>query len=82
MVEDYRGHSICLIKCETWRAEVIEHDSGALLPTMATASPDEGVAVCAERARDLIDLYLEAEAMVDRRHRLDAACPHLMLIRS
>ena len=80
MVEIYRGHSIRLIRYETWRAEVVERDTGALLPTMVTASPDEGVAVCAKRARELIDLYLEAEAVVDGRHRRDAAHGYLKLI--
>lgn len=76
MFEDYRGYFICLVHNDGWRAEVIERDSGTLLPTMVTASPDEGMAVCAGRARQLVDLYLEAEATVNRQHRADAAGRH------
>ena len=70
-----------MIEGKLWRAVLVERDTGATLPTMVTASMDEGVEVCAERARDLIDLYLEAEVMVDRRRRLGAAASHLTLIR-
>jgi hypothetical protein len=69
MQNDYRGHHIRLIEGECWRAELVELDSGALLPTTVTASPSEGVEVCAERARALIDLYLRAQARVDERRR-------------
>jgi hypothetical protein len=79
--EDYRGHLIRLIEGVLWRAELVERDTGAMLPTMVTASMDEGVEVCAERARELIDRYLEAEVMVDRRRRLGDAPSHLKLIR-
>lgn len=67
MQHDYRGHFIRLIHAERWIAELIELDTGALLPTSVTATASEGLEICAERARALIDRYLEAPADRDRR---------------
>ncbi len=67
MQQHYRGHVIRFIEGELWRAELIERASGALLPTMATAERAEGIGICARRARNLIDLYLDAQAQADRR---------------
>lgn len=69
MQNDYRGHHIRLIEGEKWRAELVELDTGTLLPTTVSASPSEGLEVCAARARALIDLYLRAQARMDERRR-------------
>jgi len=69
MQDDYRGHIIRLIEGRSWSAELVELKSGALLPTTVTATADEGIDVCAERARELIDLYLSVQAKKDGRRR-------------
>ena len=71
MQQHYRGHTIRLISGERWSAELIEQRSGALLPTTVSASAREGVDVCVARARDLIDLYLDAQ----RKLRLSVRSP-------
>jgi hypothetical protein len=68
---DYRGHLIRLIETEGWSAELVELDTGALLPTTVSATESEGVEVCAARAESLIDLYLEAQEQLDRRRRAE-----------
>jgi hypothetical protein len=70
---DYRGHLIRLIEAEGWSAELVELDTGALLPTSASATQSEGVEVCAARAESLVDLYLEAQQELDRRSRKGTA---------
>ena len=65
MQQDYRGHLIRLIEGERWSAELIERATGAILPTKVTASAGEGREACAERARGLIDLYLEPQARAE-----------------
>lgn len=72
MLEDYRGHIICLIEGPVWRAELIERASGTVLPTMATATRAEGPAVCGQRGRALVDLYIEGTALMARRRRTAA----------
>jgi hypothetical protein len=81
--KDYRGHLIRLIETDRWSAELVELRSGALLPTTVSATADEGEEICAERARCLIDLYLDAQAERDRRRRFErsAGRPFLRLIR-
>ncbi|HHY51147.1 MAG TPA: hypothetical protein GYA10_15550 [Alphaproteobacteria bacterium] len=68
MEHGYRGHLIRLVEGALWSAELIDLRTGTLLPTSASATPSEGLEVCAERARDLVDLYLEGEARLGERH--------------
>jgi hypothetical protein len=63
---NYRGHEIRITRAETWSAELVELDTGALLPTKVTAPAIEELIVCVERARCLVDLYLLAQ---ERRER-------------
>ena len=58
MLRLYRGHWIALFFASSWRCEITECATGEILPTTATASPDEGVLICLERARELIDQYV------------------------
>ena len=58
---DYRGHEIRITRAATWSAELVARRTGALLPTKATAAAAEEMVVCLERARALVDLYLEGE---------------------
>lgn len=62
MHDDYRGHLIRLSGGGVWSAELVERETGTLLPTKATATAGEGRGVCAARARLLVDRYLEAAA--------------------
>jgi hypothetical protein len=72
-MHQYRGHLIRFVSTDHWSAELVELSSGALLPTMVTASADEGLDVCTARAHDLIDVYLAAQEKRDRRERLRLA---------
>lgn len=67
MQREHRGHIIRLVEGFWLGAELIERETGTVLPTMVTASASEGCEVLAARACDLIDLYLDAEARIDRR---------------
>lgn len=58
---NYRGHEIRISRDDAWSAELIELRTGALLPTKVTAEAVEEMVVCVERARSLVDLYLEGE---------------------
>jgi len=58
---EYRGHRIRLFQAERWTAELVELATGALLPTKLTAAEDESFQELAARARQLVDLYLEAD---------------------
>jgi hypothetical protein len=73
MQHDYRGHLIRFIGGDSWSAELVELATGTVLPTTVSATPDEGVDVCAARAHELIDIYLAAQEKRDRRERLRAA---------
>ena len=57
----YRGHEIRMTRADAWSAELFELRTGALLPTKVTAGAAEEMRVCVERARALVDLYLEGE---------------------
>ena len=69
MQRDYRGHLIHIVEAAGWSAELIELETGTLLPTKACATSTEGAEVCATRAKDLVDLYLGAQADLDHRQR-------------
>ncbi len=73
MQHDYRGHLVRFSGGEFWSAELVELATGTVLPTRVSATPDEGVEVCASRAHELIDVYLMAEEKRDRRERVRAA---------
>jgi len=61
LVETYRGYTIRLTQGLSWHAVLVEPETGAVLPTMATALLFEGATVAAARARRLIDIYADAE---------------------
>lgn len=56
----YRGHEIRITKRDDWSVELVELESGAILPTKVTAPAAEALMVCVDRARNLVDLYLGA----------------------
>jgi hypothetical protein len=62
MNEFYRGHEIVLLEGIPKCAIIVERETGTPLPTKVTALPDEGECGCLRRARQLIDIYLEARA--------------------
>lgn len=65
MEHGYRGHLIRRVGGARWSAELVDLRTGALLPTSVSATASEGLEVCAERARELIDIHLEGEAKRD-----------------
>ena len=81
MQRDYRGHLIRLIETEGWSAELVELDTGTLLPTGVSATLSEGKEVCAARAESLVDLYLAAQEALDRRRGAEPDQPLLRLVR-
>lgn len=58
MTETYRGHCITITRTRFWDAVIVEAETGAVLPTKATAMLDEGRLVAIARACELIDLYV------------------------
>jgi hypothetical protein len=60
MNEVYRGHDIVVLPSRPLSAIIIERNTGAALPTKVIALPDEGQWSCLHRARQLVDLYLDA----------------------
>jgi hypothetical protein len=60
MNEIYRGHEIVVVEGSPTCAIIVERRTGIELPTKVTAMPDEGERACLRRARQLIDLYLDA----------------------
>jgi hypothetical protein len=58
---EYRGHGISFRRDGGWTAELTELETGTLLPTKATAAVEEGITILSERARQLIDIYVEAQ---------------------
>lgn len=60
MNDTYRGFAIRLERGASWRATIVETQTGALLPTMATALMHEGADVALRRARKLVDIYADA----------------------
>ena len=60
MNEVYRGHDIVVLPSRPLSAIMIERDTGTALPTKVIALPDEGEGSCRRRARQLVDLYLDA----------------------
>lgn len=61
--ETYRGYTIRLQRRQSWHAVLVEPGTGVVLPTMATALLHEGPATVLTRARKLIDIYADAEAL-------------------
>lgn len=62
MDELYRNYRIAVRQAETWSAR-ITHVRGPVVPTHATATLEEGSAVCLARARQIVDRYI---AFLDR----------------
>ncbi len=60
MKELYRGHEIVLQDGSPKSAVIVERQTGTELPTKVIALPEEGEHACFRRARELIDIYLEA----------------------
>lgn len=58
---NYRGHEIRITRDRTWSVELVELETGTLLPTKVTAPAAEDLTVCVDRARHLVDLYLQAQ---------------------
>ena len=58
MDEVYRGYRIAIRLQGEWSARV-SHVRGSLVPLTARASPADGPHVCLERARALVDRYIE-----------------------
>ena len=61
--ETYRGYTIRMTRSLSWHAVLVEPGTDIVLPTMATALLREGPAVALSRARKLIDIYADAEAV-------------------
>ncbi len=55
----YRGHVIVLLKDKLFTAEITERGTAAPFPTKVSATEEEGEQVCLERAKALVDLYLD-----------------------
>jgi hypothetical protein len=62
---NYRGHEIRISRAEVWSVELVELETGILLPTKVTAPAAEELIVCVDRACSLVDLYLEAQRRDD-----------------
>lgn len=60
MIHEYRGHRIHVAGAERWTAELVELASGSPLPTKLVACPGESFRDFANRARQLVDTYLDA----------------------
>lgn len=60
MISHYRNHLIELAGEDEFAAEITDLEAGQLLPIKVTASKKEGPDVCLERARELVDVYLDA----------------------
>ena len=58
MDEFYRGYRIAVKQTEKWTAR-ITHVRGTYIPLGASATLAEGPERCAERARALIDKYID-----------------------
>lgn len=65
MMIKYRDHLVLVTELDTIDAEIAELGSKAKFPTKATATDDEGIDVCLQRAFDLVDLYVDAQANAD-----------------
>lgn len=62
MLTYYRGHAIVLLQDVVLTAEITECATAVPLPTKVTASRLEGPAMCIERAKALVDIYIDGGA--------------------
>ncbi len=62
MNEIYRGHEIVMLDGTPRSVVIVERQTGVALPTKVIALPNEAEPACLRRARELIDIYLEAPA--------------------
>ena len=60
----YRGHLIMVLVDDHVTAEITERATHAPLPTKASATLEEGIDLCIERAKRLIDAYIDGAARV------------------
>jgi hypothetical protein len=51
-----------ITKAATWSVELVELETGTLLPTKVTAPAAEELIVCVDQARRLVDLYVQTQA--------------------
>jgi hypothetical protein len=58
---NYRGHEIRITRQGNWSVELVELKTGTKLPTKVTAPAAEELIVCVDRARNLVDLYIQAQ---------------------
>lgn len=63
MQQSYRGHVIEIVAAATWQAVLTEARSGAVLPTKAVASHEEGPVAALRRGRSLVDTYVAGGAI-------------------
>lgn len=61
MLIAYRGHIILVLQDGELTAEITERGSSEILPTKVSATLEEGLDVCIERAKALIDAYIEGK---------------------
>ncbi|MET3901286.1 hypothetical protein ABIB57_005256 [Devosia sp. UYZn731] len=66
MLAYYRGHVIVLLRDDALSAEITERKSGAPLPTKVLAVLGEDVNTVIERAKDLVDIYVQGAMMTSR----------------
>jgi hypothetical protein len=59
---NYRGHEMRITRAATWSVELVELETGTLLPTKVTAPAAEELIVCVDQARRLVDLYVQTQA--------------------
>lgn len=62
MREVYRGHEIVLLDDDRRSLVIVDCRTGIYLPTKVTAGTHEAFASSFRRARELIDLYLDASS--------------------
>jgi len=60
MGELYRGHQIILTRGRPHCAVILDGVTGEAFPTKVVALPGEPESACRRRARELVDLYVEA----------------------
>lgn len=68
MLAYYRGHVIVVLADEALSAEIIERASGTMLPTTVSAMPGETAEVVVERAKELVDTYLQERYPAPKPH--------------
>ena len=60
MISHYRNHLIRMDGDDQLTAEITDLATDALFPIKVSASKKEGIELCLERAKELVDVYLDA----------------------